>query len=214
MLIKRRKGILARYSDLRYKANGRTERGAKGILLVAGPHSPNAGETIAMTSTTALAGSGIVAASVNGTGRVRSQRSWKDAGGDAALARLQSPVAGFEHPERQGCGSRPPSVREKTDIGQTSPPICRRPLPVQTLQKPWIAWRALRSPVLVRAITGTPLAEKADLGKIHFGADDNASGSASGAAWPELLAKQPRPRHVLLEFWSGEELGLLDRPPT
>src|SRR3954470_1411050 len=60
------KGILSRYADLRYKAMAARQRGAKGILVVTGPHSPNAGETIPMSFDTALSGSGIVAASISG----------------------------------------------------------------------------------------------------------------------------------------------------
>src|SRR5262245_26433872 len=60
------KGILARYADLRYKAMAARQRGARAMLVVAGPRSPNAGATIPMTFDTALAGSGIVAASVSG----------------------------------------------------------------------------------------------------------------------------------------------------
>src|SRR5205085_5891160 len=60
------KGILARYADLRYKAMAARQRGARALLVAAGPHSPNAGETIPMSFDTALAGSGIVAASVSG----------------------------------------------------------------------------------------------------------------------------------------------------
>ena len=43
------------------------QRGAKALLVVTGPRSPNAGELIPMTFDTALAGSGIVAASISGT---------------------------------------------------------------------------------------------------------------------------------------------------
>src|SRR5207244_4130932 len=60
------KGILARYSDLRYKAMAARQRGAKALLVVTGPRSPNAGELAPMTFDTALAGSGIVAASITG----------------------------------------------------------------------------------------------------------------------------------------------------
>ena len=60
------KAILSRYADLRYKAMAARQRGAKAILVVTGPHSPNAGETIPMSFDTALAGSGIVAASISG----------------------------------------------------------------------------------------------------------------------------------------------------
>src|SRR5207245_632712 len=38
------KGILARYSDLRYKAMQARQHGAKAMLVVTGPQSPNAGE--------------------------------------------------------------------------------------------------------------------------------------------------------------------------
>src|SRR5438105_6374434 len=60
------RGILARYADLRYKALAARQRGAKAMLMVTGPRSPNAGETVPMTFDTAIAGSGIVAASISG----------------------------------------------------------------------------------------------------------------------------------------------------
>src|SRR4029453_10981783 len=61
------RSILARYADLRYKAMAARQRGAKAMLVVTGPRSPNAGQTVPMTFDTALAGSGIVAASISGT---------------------------------------------------------------------------------------------------------------------------------------------------
>src|SRR5437868_7082990 len=57
---------LARYADLRYKAMAARQRGATAMLVVTGPRSPNAGETVPMSFDTALAGSGIVAASISG----------------------------------------------------------------------------------------------------------------------------------------------------
>lgn len=60
------RGILARYSDLRYKAMAARQRGARAVLVVTGPRSPNAGELVPMTFDTALSGSGIVAASIDG----------------------------------------------------------------------------------------------------------------------------------------------------
>ena len=45
---------------------------------------------------------------------------------------------------------------------------------------------------------------------MHYGADDNASGSAAVLAIGETFAAQTtRRRNVLLAFWSGEELGLI-----
>src|SRR5262249_41822708 len=60
------KQILARYSDLRYKAMQARQHGAKAMIVVTGPRSPNAGELAPMTFDTAIAGSGIVAVSIRG----------------------------------------------------------------------------------------------------------------------------------------------------
>src|SRR5688572_5511898 len=59
------RGILARYSDLRFKAMAARQHGAKAMIVVTGPRSPNAGQTVPMSFDTALAGSGIPAASVS-----------------------------------------------------------------------------------------------------------------------------------------------------
>ena len=83
---RRRARILSRYADLRYKAMQARQRGARALLVVTGPRSPNAGETIPMSFDTALAGSGIVAASVVGRR------------GQGALRRRQGPHA-RRHPE-------------------------------------------------------------------------------------------------------------------
>jgi Zn-dependent M28 family amino/carboxypeptidase len=80
--------------------------------------------------------------------------------------------------------------------------------PAGTLAKPWIALGA-HYDHLGHGENGNSLADKAMTNKIHYGADDNASGSAAVLAAGEILSKQPRRRNVLLEFWSGEELGLL-----
>ena len=61
----------------------------------------------------------------------------------------------------------------------------------------------------VAAHTATRLPRKEEAGRIHHGADDNASGTAAVLAIAETLAKQPRRRNVLLGFWSAEEIGLI-----
>ena len=60
------RAALARYSDLRYKAQAARQRGARALVVITGPRSPNAGEVVPMTFDTALAGSGLVAASARG----------------------------------------------------------------------------------------------------------------------------------------------------
>ena len=80
--------------------------------------------------------------------------------------------------------------------------------PATTVAKPWVALGA-HFDHLGHGEAGNTLAGKEDAGKIHFGADDNASGSAAVLAIAATLAKQPRQRNVLVGFWSGEELGLI-----
>jgi Iap family predicted aminopeptidase len=53
------------------------------------------------------------------------------------------------------------------------------------------------------------LAKAEEVGDVHNGADDNASGVAAVLAAGAELAAQDRARGVILSFWSGEEIGLL-----
>src|SRR5262249_46650718 len=62
----KRRQELNRYAALRYKAMIAREHGAKAILIITGPNSPNAGELAGLSFDSSLSGSGIVAASVTG----------------------------------------------------------------------------------------------------------------------------------------------------
>jgi hypothetical protein len=205
------KGILSRYADLRYKAMAARQRGAKALLVVTGPHSPNAGETIPMSFDTALAGSGIVAASISRTVA------------DAMFATLGDPaktllaaqtslddanphVAGFDMPNVH-VTVHTDVVREKR-TGHNVVAYLPATGSTSSVPKPWIGLGA-HYDHLGHGENGNSLAETVDVGKIHHGADDNASGTAAVLAVGERLSAQPRTRNVLLEFWSGEELGLI-----
>jgi hypothetical protein len=216
------KAILARYADLRYKAMAARQRGARAVLVVTGPSSPNAGETIPMTFDTALAGSGIVAASINGSvaeaifGTLNDpQKSLRAA--QQALDSANPHATGFDIPDVT-VSIKTVVVREKR-TGDNVAAYLPATQPTGTLAKPWIALGA-HYDHLGRGQNGNSLADQAVAGQIHFGADDNASGSAAVLAVGEILAKQPRRRNVLLQFWSGEEIGLvgsaayLDQPPV
>ncbi len=74
--------------------------------------------------------------------------------------------------------------------------------------KPWVALGA-HYDHLGHGEAGNTLADKADANKIHFGADDNASGDAAVLATAGMLSREQRARNVLVAFWSGEELGLI-----
>jgi hypothetical protein len=205
------KAILSRYSDLRYKAMAARQRGAKAILVVTGPHSPNAGETIPMSFDTALAGSGIVAASISSAVAESMFKTLNDPAKTLAAAQQSMDdanphAAGFALPDVQ-VSIHTDVVREKR-TGNNVVAYLPATSAGASVAKPWIAVGA-HYDHLGHGENGNSLAEKADLGKIHHGADDNASGTAAVLAVGEILASQPRTRNVLLQFWSGEELGLI-----
>ena len=201
--------ILSRYADLRYKAMQARQRGAKALLVVTGPRSPNAGQTIPMSFDTALAGSGIVAASVSDAAAKALFAGVKD----KTLEEIQKSfdsgnphTAGFALPGVTAT-VKTAVVREKQEgfnvVGYL-PATARIALP-----KPWVALGA-HYDHLGRGSHGNSLATKEDAGKIHYGADDNASGTAAVlAAGRELAKKRTRSRHVMLGFWSAEEIGLI-----
>jgi hypothetical protein len=200
------RAILARYSDLRYKAMAARQHGAKAMLVVTGPRSPNAGELVPMTFDTALAGSGIVAASID-----RDAGNAIFAAAGKALADVQQSldsgnphVAGFAIPTTL-------TVRAKVERERHTAYNIAGYLPAtgRALSgKPWLALGA-HYDHLGHGETGSSLASKEEAGRIHGGADDDASGDAAVLAIAGLFAKQPRPRNILIAFWSGEELGLL-----
>jgi hypothetical protein len=207
------KGILARYSDLRYKAMAARQRGARAVLVATGPRSPNAGQTVPMTFDTAIAGSGIVAASISGS---VADALFGALGDDtktlgAAQKRLDS-----GNPHEAGFAMPGVTVTIKTDVvreqrtGANVAGYLPATAPKGGVSKPWIAIGA-HYDHLGRGDHGNSLASKEESGQVHHGADDNASGSAAVLALGERLAglNAPRTRNVLLQFWSGEELGLI-----
>jgi len=205
------KSILARYSDLRYKAMAARQRGAKALLVVTGPNSPNAGELIPMSFDTALAGSGIVTASIRGEIAEGIFGTLGDPGktlaaSQKALDSANPHVAGFDIPGATVTVTA--RVRREKKTGHNVVAYLPATTPPGSLQKPWIALGA-HYDHLGHGENGNSLADKAETGKTHYGADDNASGSAAVLAAGEALAKDSRRRNVLLEFWSGEELGLI-----
>ena len=203
------RAILARYSDLRYKAQAARQRGARGLLVVTGPRSANAGLTVPMTFDTALAGSGIPAASVSGAVAASLFA------GSRPLAEAQQEldsgnphVAGFEL-TGVSVALRTVVVREK-QIGRNVVAYLPAAPAAAPADKPWIVVGA-HYDHLGLGQNRDSLAAPADANKPHVGADDNASGSAAVLAVADALARAstPRKRHVLLAFWSAEEIGLV-----
>src|SRR5262245_8122170 len=173
------RAILARYGDLRYKALAARQRGAKAMIVVTGPRSPNAGETIPMSFDTALAGSGIVAASIS----ANVAKAIFAAVPDKALEAIQQSfdsgnphVAGYAVPSVPT--TRSGAVQREQRTGHNVVAY----LPATTMTpgttKPWVAIGA-HYDHLGRGEAGNTLASKDETNKVHFGADDNASGTAA-----------------------------------
>jgi hypothetical protein len=200
------KGILARYSDLRFKAQAARQRGARGIVVMTGPRSPNAGRTVPLGFDTAAAGSAIPAVSVNGevaTALFAGARPLDDV--QKELDSGNPHVAGF---------ALPVTIALTTDV-ITEKRTARNVVaylpatsPTSGVAKPWVVVGA-HYDHLGRGTHGNSLASGAEVGRAHLGADDNASGTAAVLAIADALAKQPRRRNVVLALWSAEEVGLI-----
>ena len=203
------KGILSRYADLRYKAMAARQHGAKAMIVVTGPNSPNAGELAPMTFDTAIAGSGIVAVSITGQVADRIFEAVPDkplAAAQKALDDANPHATGFALPGVTATVHA--AVEREKRTGHNVVAYLPATTAVAATAKPWVALGA-HYDHLGHGEAGNTLAGKEDAGKIHLGADDNASGSAAVLAIAATLAKQPRKRNVLVGFWSGEELGLI-----
>src|SRR3954471_1497423 len=216
-----RRTQLNRYSGLRYKAMLARERGAKGVLVVTGPASPNAGQLLALNNDNTNASSGIVVASISGA-----IADSLLAPGGKKLKELQTGLD-QENPHAEG-GFALPKVTVKLacsvehlkkgdqDVVGYFPPSAG--------SDEYILVGA-HYDHLGRGGT-TSLERTGEENKIHPGADDNASGTAWTMELVAALAKE-RSEHpekfrrgVIFAFWSGEEIGIIgstafcEKPPV
>jgi hypothetical protein len=179
------------------------------LLVITGPRSPNAGELVPMTSDTAIAGSGIPAASVTAAvadllfGKARPLREAQQ-----ELDTGNPHAAGFDLPGVTV--SLTTSVVRERKTARNVLAYLPATTPNVTADKAWVAIGA-HYDHLGRGDRGTSLAGRDEIGGIHHGADDNASGTAAVLAVADALSKfaQPRRRHVLIALWSAEEIGLV-----
>ncbi len=220
-----RRAQLNRYAGLRYKAMMARERGAKGVLVVSGPNSPSPGQLQALTNDGSHSGSGIVAASIS------------TAVADALLApsgkKLKDLQSGLdnENPHAEG-GLVLPKVRAKFSVGiehlKKSDRNVVAVIPPSGGSDEYILVGAHYDHLGVGG-AGSSMARSGEEGKIHYGADDNASGTAvvmelaahfaAKLGWSGQPAINPR-RGLIFALWSGEEMGLIgssafaEKPPV
>ena len=200
------RATLARYAGLRFKALAARERGAAGLIVVTGPRSPNAGALVPLTFDTAVSGSGIMAATVDGElGAAIIESAGESIEAVQASLDTGNPhAAGFDLPLE---GSLEVSVEKQEATGHNVVGYLP-PSGGTALDKPYVMLGA-HYDHLGRGRGGDSLARGDEAGQIHNGADDNASGVAAVLSAGARLAAAERGRGVILAFWSGEELGLL-----
>ncbi len=205
-----RRQHLHRYADLGYKAAVARERGAIGMILVSGPNTAVKDELVPLGFDAANAGATIGAISISNDLAARLLGTI-----EKDLAEVQRELDGGE----QVPGFVIPDVKIAANIDlQQEVKIGRN-----VLARLATSDGSSGSAVLVgahvdhlgRGVEGKSLALGEDQGKIHFGADDNASGVAGLLEIAEYLADQKAqgklalPRDIVFAAWSGEELGLL-----
>ena len=203
---------ISQYSSLRYKAFTAKEHGAKGIIFVTGPNSRVKNELIPLSLDTSVSGSGIVVLSVknnvlddllnNSGDQFSSLQKLQDALDSGQLCSL--PVlasikfAGQTDIEKTTHRGR--NVLAKLRVGQSGAGMIVVGAHVDHLG---------------RGNLGGSRELDSEIGMIHAGADDNASGVASvleaAARLSELKAhgKLHGNKDILFAAWSGEELGTL-----
>lgn len=211
-----RRQVLNRYAALRYKAMLARERGAKAILFVTGPNSPNSGQLIPLSSDGTLAGSEILAASL-------SEAAASDllAASGKKLGELQTGLDSENPHAEKGLALTNSTARLRIQLEHqrlTDRNVVAL-LPGQTAEYVMIG---AHYDHLGFGESGGSREHQEEQGQIHNGADDNASGVAAVLELAAHFAAEPAPlkRGLIFAFWSGEEMGLLgssafaERPPV
>jgi len=207
------RAILARYSGLRYKALAARERGARALLVVSGPRSLNAGQTIPLNLDATGSSSGIVVASI---GRDIINSIFETYSSDPLqLDKLQTSldsgnphVGGIKFPDLQISLDVQLERQRKTAYNVIGYLASETIIQSLNQTKSHIMLGA-HYDHLGRGAHGNSLARSNERTHIHPGADDNASGVAAVLAVGAKFTKIDQRQNIVLAFWSGEELGLL-----
>ncbi|HET6348724.1 MAG TPA: M28 family peptidase [Candidatus Krumholzibacteria bacterium] len=200
------------YSGLRYKATIAREHGARALIVVTGPTSPNAGTLMPLGFDQSLAGSGIPVVSV--TGNV-ADMLFKSYGKTLKEVQEQLDV---ENPHAEGAFDLTGvtagiATKVEREHGTGHNVIAYLPAGTDTPDTPVLVVGA-HYDHLGRGNSNS-LARKGEENQIHNGADDNASGTSTVLELAQYLSQQ-RDEHpelfpygIVFATWSGEELGII-----
>jgi hypothetical protein len=216
----KRRAELNRYAGLRYKSMQAREHGARAILFVTGPNSPNAGELAGLNFDSASAGSGIAALSVTtNVAAALLAGSGKDLRGLQSALDKENPHAesGFVLPKVKVRLRATVEHLKKTDrnvIGLL--PAMGSDLERKNGRAEYVLVGA-HYDHLGHGESGNAMERKGEEHQIHPGADDNASGTAAVLELAGALGlfratsngAGAFSRGVIFALWSGEEIGLI-----
>jgi Tol biopolymer transport system component len=207
-----RRQALNVYAGLRYKAMQARENGARALLVVTGPNSPNAGELVSLKFDQSLASSGIPVASVSGNvaaalfaGTGKSLEDAQD-GLDMENPHVEGTFALEGVKVELATGVKREKSKGRNVVGYI-------PAPENAGEKKYLVIGAHYDHIGFGQIGS--LARKGEEGLIHNGADDNASGTAvvmalAGAIAHEVEANPGTYNHgFIFAAWSGEEMGII-----
>ncbi|MBT2971461.1 MAG: M28 family peptidase [Candidatus Thiodiazotropha sp. (ex Ctena orbiculata)] len=198
------------YSDLAYKASVAKRRGAIGLIVVTGPNAEVKQQLIELEMEAKNTSSSIAAISISDDLASRIL-----AVADKDLARLQQqldkgePMQGFAIPGVELAAD----LAILREINQGRNVIARLTADVPSARSPVIIGAHLDH--LGRGEISGSLAREDERGKVHHGADDNASGVAALLESAQYLVDMKKAgklgskRDILFAAWSGEELGTL-----
>ncbi len=202
---------LNRYASLRYKAMVARDRGARGLIIASGPKTTVQEQVVPLVFDASLAGSSIGAVSVTDA---LAEEWFQQAG--RSLRELQEIldtgrlIPGFSL-DGLTLGATI-DIRQEKRQGRN---VLARLRATERVVDAGIVVVGAHIDHLGTGLGNGSLAREDEKGRIHFGADDNASGVAAVLGIAKTLAAQQAEgevalkRDVVFALWSGEELGLL-----
>lgn len=199
-----------RFSSLRYKVMVARDKGAKGIIVVSGPTSKVKNQLIQLRSDGSLSGSSLPVISISD----EVAQSWFGKTGKS-LEALQSSLDSGD--PAMGFVIKKVKLSSSIDIKQIKKQGRNVIGRLQVGGKPSKEVILIGAHVdhLGKGRNSGSLAKDEEKNQIHYGADDNASGTAVMLEIAEYMShavknKNWKPkRDILFAAWSGEELGLL-----
>jgi len=200
---------LTQYAGLRQKATLARDRGALGVLVVTGPNSESAQPLVPISVDASYAGSGLTALSIDETiantllkpaNKTLQELQDKLDGGD--------PMMGFPIPDARLAATV--DIKQEKRTGRN---VLARLDPPSGPSESMVIVGAHIDHLGPAAGAGS-LARDDERTRIHYGADDNASGIAGMLEIAQWFtngdgASPPARQSIVFAAWSGEELGLL-----